>query len=139
MLEGVNPASRFPCSVSGYEAACYSHIWSQVCYLTITWNIVLITHEHILHSLGASLSLFIYSFTKLWIFYAKFATWFIKYAILVSLNSSHALLMFQNIFLRLLLLIYLLQSSMMMYQIIMLACSSEIRWRLLIDLNFLKQ
>lgn len=30
MLEGSNPASRFPCSAIGYEAACYSRIWSEV-------------------------------------------------------------------------------------------------------------
>nr|XP_043636225.1 probable thimet oligopeptidase [Erigeron canadensis] len=30
MLEGTNPASSFPSSVIGCEAACYSHIWSQV-------------------------------------------------------------------------------------------------------------
>ncbi|KAM6555594.1 hypothetical protein CsatB_002613 [Cannabis sativa] len=30
VLEGTNPASRFPCSVIGYESACYSHIWSEV-------------------------------------------------------------------------------------------------------------
>ncbi|XP_028772246.1 probable thimet oligopeptidase [Neltuma alba] len=30
MLEGINPASCFPSSVIGYEAACYSRIWSQV-------------------------------------------------------------------------------------------------------------
>lgn len=36
MLEGTNPASRFPCSAIGYEAACYSRIWSEVCQLTIT-------------------------------------------------------------------------------------------------------
>ncbi|KAF3431110.1 hypothetical protein FNV43_RR25840 [Rhamnella rubrinervis] len=30
MLEGTNPASRFPCSAIGYEAACYSRIWSEV-------------------------------------------------------------------------------------------------------------
>lgn len=29
-LEGVNPASRFPCSAIGYEASCYSRIWSEV-------------------------------------------------------------------------------------------------------------
>ncbi|XP_028772222.1 probable thimet oligopeptidase [Neltuma alba] len=29
MLEGTNPASCFPSSVIGYEAACYSRIWSQ--------------------------------------------------------------------------------------------------------------
>ncbi|XP_050206884.1 probable thimet oligopeptidase isoform X2 [Mercurialis annua] len=29
-LEGVNPASCFPRSVIGYEAACYSRIWSEV-------------------------------------------------------------------------------------------------------------
>ncbi|KAK1419976.1 hypothetical protein QVD17_29451 [Tagetes erecta] len=30
MLEGTNPASSFPSSAIGCEAACYSHIWSQV-------------------------------------------------------------------------------------------------------------
>ncbi|PWA69772.1 zincin-like metalloprotease [Artemisia annua] len=30
MLEGTNPASSFPSSAIGSEAACYSHIWSQV-------------------------------------------------------------------------------------------------------------
>ncbi|XP_054786982.1 probable thimet oligopeptidase [Prosopis cineraria] len=30
MLEGTNPASCFPASVIGYEAACYSRIWSEV-------------------------------------------------------------------------------------------------------------
>ncbi|ONI30163.1 hypothetical protein PRUPE_1G234500 [Prunus persica] len=30
MLEDVNPASRFPCSAIGHEAACYSRIWSEV-------------------------------------------------------------------------------------------------------------
>ncbi|KAK9277753.1 hypothetical protein L1049_007300 [Liquidambar formosana] len=30
MLEGTNPASCFPRSVIGYEAACYSRIWSEV-------------------------------------------------------------------------------------------------------------
>lgn len=30
-LEGVNPASRFPCSAIGYDASCYSRIWSEVC------------------------------------------------------------------------------------------------------------
>ncbi|XP_015894417.2 probable thimet oligopeptidase [Ziziphus jujuba] len=30
MLEGTNPASRFTCSAIGYEAACYSRIWSEV-------------------------------------------------------------------------------------------------------------
>ncbi|KAA8533259.1 hypothetical protein F0562_033208 [Nyssa sinensis] len=30
MLEGTNPASCFPRSAIGYEAACYSHIWSEV-------------------------------------------------------------------------------------------------------------
>lgn len=30
MLEGTNPASCFPCSVIGYEAACYSRVWSEV-------------------------------------------------------------------------------------------------------------
>ncbi|KAJ1375756.1 Peptidase M3A/M3B catalytic domain [Sesbania bispinosa] len=30
VLEGTNPASCFPSSVIGYEAACYSRIWSQV-------------------------------------------------------------------------------------------------------------
>ncbi|PON71619.1 Peptidase M3A/M3B [Trema orientale] len=30
VLEGTNPASRFPCSAIGYEAACYSRIWSEV-------------------------------------------------------------------------------------------------------------
>ncbi|XP_024023972.1 probable thimet oligopeptidase isoform X2 [Morus notabilis] len=30
VLEGSNPASRFPCSAIGYEAACYSRIWSEV-------------------------------------------------------------------------------------------------------------
>lgn len=30
MLEGTNPASCFPCSAIGYEAACYSRIWSEV-------------------------------------------------------------------------------------------------------------
>ena len=29
-LEGTNPASCFPSSVIGYEAACYSRIWSEV-------------------------------------------------------------------------------------------------------------
>ncbi|XP_027917161.1 probable thimet oligopeptidase isoform X2 [Vigna unguiculata] len=28
--EGTNPASYFPCTVVGYEAACYSRIWSEV-------------------------------------------------------------------------------------------------------------
>lgn len=32
MLEDVNPASRFPCSAIGHEAACYSRIWSEVCH-----------------------------------------------------------------------------------------------------------
>lgn len=39
MLEGTNPASRFPCSAIGYEAACYSRIWSEVCHLNITLKI----------------------------------------------------------------------------------------------------
>lgn len=30
MLEGTNPASRFPCSAVGYDATCYSYIWSEV-------------------------------------------------------------------------------------------------------------
>ncbi|XP_031270064.1 probable thimet oligopeptidase [Pistacia vera] len=30
MLEGTNPASCFPRSAIGFEAACYSHIWSEV-------------------------------------------------------------------------------------------------------------
>ncbi|XP_061368085.1 probable thimet oligopeptidase isoform X1 [Gastrolobium bilobum] len=30
VLEGTNPASCFPSSVIGYEAACYSRIWSEV-------------------------------------------------------------------------------------------------------------
>lgn len=30
ILEGTNPASCFPCSAIGYEAACYSRIWSEV-------------------------------------------------------------------------------------------------------------
>ncbi|KAM1633555.1 hypothetical protein ACFXTN_010597 [Malus domestica] len=30
MLEDVNPASRFPSSAIGHEAACYSRIWSEV-------------------------------------------------------------------------------------------------------------
>jgi len=30
VLEGTNPASCFPFSVVGYEAACYSRIWSEV-------------------------------------------------------------------------------------------------------------
>ncbi|CAJ1852963.1 unnamed protein product [Sphenostylis stenocarpa] len=30
ILEGTNPASYFPSSVIGYEAACYSRIWSEV-------------------------------------------------------------------------------------------------------------
>ncbi|XP_022634548.1 probable thimet oligopeptidase isoform X2 [Vigna radiata var. radiata] len=29
--EGTNPASYFPSTVIGYEAACYSRIWSEVC------------------------------------------------------------------------------------------------------------
>ncbi|KAL5552527.1 hypothetical protein UlMin_039928 [Ulmus minor] len=29
-LEGTNPASGFPCSAIGYEAACYSRLWSEV-------------------------------------------------------------------------------------------------------------
>lgn len=29
-LEGTNPASCFPRSAIGYEAACYSRIWSEV-------------------------------------------------------------------------------------------------------------
>lgn len=37
-LEGTNPASRFPCSAIGYEAACYSRIWSEVCHPTVTSN-----------------------------------------------------------------------------------------------------
>jgi len=28
--EGTNPASYFPSTVIGYEAACYSRIWSEV-------------------------------------------------------------------------------------------------------------
>lgn len=31
VIEGTNPASCFPFSVIGYEAACYSRIWSEVC------------------------------------------------------------------------------------------------------------
>lgn len=31
MLEGTNPASCFPRCAIGYEAACYSRIWSEVC------------------------------------------------------------------------------------------------------------
>ena len=30
VLEGTNPASCYPRSAIGYEAACYSHIWSEV-------------------------------------------------------------------------------------------------------------
>lgn len=30
MLEGTNPASCFPSSAIGYEAACYSRVWSEV-------------------------------------------------------------------------------------------------------------
>ncbi|KAG4387566.1 hypothetical protein GLYMA_11G247067v4 [Glycine max] len=30
ILEGTNPASYFPSTVVGYEAACYSRIWSEV-------------------------------------------------------------------------------------------------------------
>lgn len=30
VLEGTNPASCFPRSAIGYEAACYSRIWSEV-------------------------------------------------------------------------------------------------------------
>ncbi|KAA3483302.1 putative thimet oligopeptidase [Gossypium australe] len=30
MLEGTNPASCFPRCAIGYEAACYSRIWSEV-------------------------------------------------------------------------------------------------------------
>lgn len=52
MLEGSNPASRFPCSAIGYEAACYSRIWSEVCLPTISWNICYKSYfskQHILH------------------------------------------------------------------------------------------
>lgn len=34
MLEGSNPASCFPCSAIGFEAACYSRVWSEV-YVTL--------------------------------------------------------------------------------------------------------
>jgi len=30
LLEGTNPASCFPRSAIGFEAACYSRIWSEV-------------------------------------------------------------------------------------------------------------
>nr|GMD23244.1 probable thimet oligopeptidase [Ipomoea batatas] len=30
MLEGINPASCFPQTAIGYEATCYSRIWSEV-------------------------------------------------------------------------------------------------------------
>lgn len=30
LLEGSNPASCFPRLVVGYEATCYSHMWSEV-------------------------------------------------------------------------------------------------------------
>lgn len=30
LLEGINPASCFPRTAIGYEATCYSHIWSEV-------------------------------------------------------------------------------------------------------------
>lgn len=31
LLEGTNPASCFPRFAIGYEATCYSYIWSEVC------------------------------------------------------------------------------------------------------------
>lgn len=40
VLEGTNPASCFPRSVIGYEAACYSRIWSEVWILLLLQLIV---------------------------------------------------------------------------------------------------
>ncbi|GMN49143.1 hypothetical protein TIFTF001_018304 [Ficus carica] len=43
MLEGSNPASRFPCSAIGYEAACYSRIWSEAAVATTYDSLTVIT------------------------------------------------------------------------------------------------
>lgn len=40
VLEGTNAASCFPRSVIGYEAACYSRIWSEVWILLLLQLIV---------------------------------------------------------------------------------------------------
>ncbi|CAK8570428.1 unnamed protein product [Lathyrus sativus] len=39
VLEGTKPTSCFPFSVVGYEAACYSHIWSEVFVVDILASI----------------------------------------------------------------------------------------------------
>ncbi|KAF5442942.1 hypothetical protein F2P56_035547 [Juglans regia] len=43
VLEGTNPASCFPRSVIGYEAACYSRIWSELIYLPQSFVAILLT------------------------------------------------------------------------------------------------
>lgn len=37
MLEGTNPASCFPRTAIGYEATCYSRIWSEVWAVHLSW------------------------------------------------------------------------------------------------------
>lgn len=53
MLEGTNPASCFPCSAIGYEAACYSRVWSEVYiafkHVNCFWN--MLTHKSTLNML----------------------------------------------------------------------------------------
>lgn len=39
MLEGTNPASCFPSSAIGCDAACYTHIWSQVLNKTFFFSL----------------------------------------------------------------------------------------------------